>query len=198
MSKLPKKKIIGITGSMGSGKSQVSSIVSSQYPVLDCDRVNAHLLERGQKGYRSLCDLQLVVLNSKGEIDKAELAGRMFQDVQLKKQVESILHPLIFEAMQEWIDAQDTNVVFIEMPILFEVQAQHFFDEIWCVVVHQETALERLSTYRQVSREDALARLANQMSPSYKQEQSDVVIQNDGTMEQLEKKVLQLLREMKE
>ena len=60
MSKLSKKKVIGITGSMGSGKSEISRYLRKKYPVLDCDQVNADLLKKGNLGYQKLNDLRIV------------------------------------------------------------------------------------------------------------------------------------------
>ena len=70
MSKMSKKKVIGITGSMGSGKSEISRYLRKKYPVLDCDQVNADLLKKGNLGYQKLNDLHIVELDSNGEIIK--------------------------------------------------------------------------------------------------------------------------------
>ena len=70
MHTLSEKKMIAITGSMGSGKSEVSKYVSQLYPVIDCDKINAHLLEKGEKGYHKLIQLDWVVLDKNGQIDK--------------------------------------------------------------------------------------------------------------------------------
>ncbi len=196
MSELSKKKIIGLTGSMGSGKSQVSKYISKFYPVLDCDRVNATLLERSNRGYEALLQQNLVQLDEDLNIDKVQLAKDMFASETIKQKVESILHPLIFEEMNRWIHQQTSNFVFIEMPILFESDAQSYFDSIWCVVVDEKVALDRLQTYRHISKEDALARLKTQMSPQEKMKRSNVIIENNGTLEELQEKVHILLERM--
>ena len=87
MSKLSKKKVIGITGSMGSGKSEISRYLRKKYPVLDCDQVNADLLKKGNLGYQKLNDLHIVELDSNGEIIKESLASYMFSNVEHRKQV---------------------------------------------------------------------------------------------------------------
>ena len=95
MSKMSKKKVIGITGSMGSGKSEISRYLRKKYPVLDCDQVNADLLKKGNLGYQKLNDLHIVELDSNGEIIKESLASYMFSNIEHRKQVEAILHPLM-------------------------------------------------------------------------------------------------------
>lgn len=70
MFKLPKKKIIGITGTMGSGKSQVGKILSEKYSVLDCDKVNAELLLPNRKGFEELKERKLIKIDEDGYLDK--------------------------------------------------------------------------------------------------------------------------------
>lgn len=197
MSKLSKKKVIGITGSMGSGKSEISRYLRIKYPVLDCDQVNADLLKKGNLGYQKLNDLRIVELDSNGQIIKESLASYMFSKAEHRKQVEAILHPLIFEQMHKWIYEQESSIVFVEMPILFEISAQDHFDSIWCVVADLDVALSRLQTYRNFTREQALARLVSQMNPEEKMAKSDIVLQNNGTVEQLHKQIEEALKEEK-
>lgn len=185
MSKLPKKKVIGITGSMGSGKSEVKRYISKSYPVLDCDWVNAKLLEKGQAGYHQLKKLGILKFDQEMNIDKVELAKYMFSNLEHKKLVENILHPLIFEYMENWIKEQSQELVFIEIPLLFEIQAQDSFDSIWCVVTSRDIALQRLQKYRHFTYEQAIARLNHQMDPEWKMKQSHVVLKNNGTKEEL-------------
>ena len=190
-------KVIGITGSMGSGTSEISRYLRKKYPVLDCDQVNADLLKKGNLGYQKLNDLRIVELDSNGQIIKESLASYMFSKAEHRKQVEAILHPLIFEQMHKWIYEQESSIVFVEMPILFEISAQDHFDSIWCVVADLDVALSRLQTYRNFTREQALARLVSQMNPEEKMAKSDIVLQNNGTVEQLHKQIEEALKEEK-
>ncbi len=194
MSTLPEKKIIGITGSMGSGKSQVSLYLGKQYPVLDLDRVNARLLEPGQSGFIRLQKKHLISLLGDGTIDKIKLAEDIFSDSSTKKEVEETLYPLIIESMHHWIDQQTARLVFVEVPLLFENNMQDDFDAVWCVVCEQPSAIERLVLYRGFTPEQALARLQYQMSPKKKCALSQVVIHNDGTLQQLEQQIARLVR----
>lgn len=197
MSKMSKKKVIGITGSMGSGKSEISRYLRKKCPVLDCDQVNADLLKKGNLGYQKLNDLHIVELDSNGEIIKESLASYMFSNEEHRKQVEAILHPLIFDEMHKWIHEQESLIVFVEMPILFEISAQEHFDSIWCVVADLDVALSRLQTYRNFTREQALARLVSQMNPEEKMAKSDIVLRNNSTVEQLHMQIEDALKEEK-
>lgn len=194
MSKLSKKKVIGITGSMGSGKSEVKRYLSNFYSVLDCDKVNAILLEKGQTGYEQLKKMGILEFDSDMNIDKEKLAKYMFSDNEHKKLVENVLHPLIFEYMNHWIKEQKDGLVFIEMPLLFEIQAQRNFDSIWCVVTDQSIALARLQEYRNFSYEQAIARLSHQMDPELKMKQSHIVLKNNGTKQELYTQIQEALQ----
>ncbi|MBB5183782.1 dephospho-CoA kinase [Catenisphaera adipataccumulans] len=192
MSELSEKKIIGITGTMGAGKSEAARIVREHYPVLDCDRVNARLLEPGEAGYKALAPYGFT--GADGRIDKRRMAAAMFNDPQCKAEIEAILHPLIRQRILAWIDQQNGRLVFIEMPLLFETGSQDLFDEIWCVCVDDDLALYRLKTYRHISEEDARARIRTQSDPASKRRQSDVILWNNGTKAELRKAVEEALR----
>ena len=84
MSILSKKKIIGITGSIGAGKSKVAAYLRQTYPVLDCDKVNAQLLKKGNEGYKALRFLGWVPTLENQEIDKKGMAQAMFQSPEKK------------------------------------------------------------------------------------------------------------------
>ena len=83
------------------------------------------------------------------------------------------------------------------MPILFEISAQEHFDSIWCVVADLDVALSRLQTYRNFTREQALARLVSQMNPEEKMAKSDIVLRNNSTVEQLHMQIEDALKEVK-
>jgi dephospho-CoA kinase len=190
MPELSEKKIIGLTGSMGSGKSTVASIIRERFPVLDCDEVNRDLLKKGNAGYEALLANGLNFLNEEGNLDKQKMASAIFSDEKLRKKSESILHPLIFKEMEKWISRQGSPLVFVEMPLLFEISAEKYFDVIWCVISNRDIALERLQNGRDISAEEALARWKAQLDPDYKKAHSHYVIINNGSLAELREQIL--------
>ncbi|MCF0246229.1 MAG: dephospho-CoA kinase [Ileibacterium sp.] len=192
MSSLPEKKVIGITGTMGAGKSTATHILSKHIPVTDCDQINANLLLPGQDGYLALKKKGMLMIDEQGFLDKKATAARVFSDTEYKKEYEQILHPLILQKMEEWISSQ-TEICAVEVPLLFELGLEHSFDEIWCISCSEQKAIQRLMDYRGFQKEEALARIAKQYSRTQKEENSDVVIMNDGTQLELEKKIEELL-----
>ncbi len=194
MSELSKKKVIGITGSMGSGKSQVASYLSKQYPVLDCDQVNAKLLRKGELGYFHLTQFPWIELDAKGEIDKKKMAQTIFHEDAKKEKVENILHPLILTEMKRWISKQESKLIFVEVPLLFESHMEEYFDSIWCIVVSNEIALERLYTYRNFTYEQAKDRISKQMSVKEKMQRSTIIIENNDSLKDLENEIQKALK----
>lgn len=192
MSSLPEKKVIGITGTMGAGKSTATHILSKHIPVTDCDQINANLLLPGQDGYLALKKKGMLMIDEQGFLDKKATAARVFSDTEYKKEYEQILHPLILQKMEEWISSQ-TEICAVEVPLLFELGLENSFDEIWCISCSEQKAIQRLMDYRGFQKEEALARIAKQYSRTQKEENSDVVIMNDGTQLELEKKIEELL-----
>lgn len=185
MSALPKTKVIAITGTIGSGKSTAGLYLKTIYPVLDCDQVNAELLQPGHEGEKRLRTLSWIHYDQDGKIDKQNMASQMFQDHQKKQSVESILHPLIFEAIDRWEKEQKSSLLFVEIPLLFEIGAQDRFDEVWCVAIPDDLACKRLVEGRGFLEKEARQRIKNQFSLEYKVSNSDKVFWNTGSQEQL-------------
>ncbi len=188
----PQKIRIGITGSMGSGKSTAGKIISRYIPFNDCDRINSDLLQPGHRGWKALEKAGLLIADDKGGLDRKAIADRMFTDPKHRKKIEGILQPMILEEMEAWLDGQD-GLCAVEVPLLFECSLQDRFDQVWTVLCPYEKALERLELGRHIPPEQAKARLAVQYSPQKKAELSSAILYNDDTLENLENQIRILL-----
>lgn len=172
---------IAITGTIGSGKSTVASYLRNKgYFVFDCDEVNRELLNSDVLiDYFPEC-------YDDGLLDKKKLANIVFNDEKKRLLLESIMHPLILERMEE--ESGKHEPFFAEVPLLFEVNWDKYFDEILLVVVDEKIALERLVD-RGLSIEESKQRIKNQMSIKEKIERSDVIIYNDSSLFSLYEKI---------
>ena len=187
-------RTIGLCGTMGSGKSTVLSILKDRIPAVDCDSINRDLLLPGHEGYNALKKAGLLMTREDGTADAAAMSRKMFsEDPAYKKQVEGILQNLILEKMKSWMKEQK-GLCVVEVPLLFELNLQNLFDEIWCVTASEQTALKRLQEGRGISQETALARLRHQTPAESKIARSTRVITNDGTLEELKKLTLDCLK----
>lgn len=189
--------VLGITGSMGSGKSTVTQNLATRIPTIDCDTINAKLLEPGQEGYCALQKAGLLFVQEDGQINRQAMANAMFENPDARQQMEAILHPLILQKMDEWIQKQE-GLCAVEVPLLFELGLEDHFDAIWTVICSQPIALERLEQSRHISKQEALRRLALQYPPEKKAEKSDAILFNDTDLSALEAQIDALFKILKE
>lgn len=189
-------KKIGLTGVMGAGKSSVIHLLKKQQiAVLDCDEINRKLLKKGNIGYEAIVNaFSCAVLNQEGFLDTQKMSDLIFSDKEKKQQAEALLHPLIQQEIERYCEACEDNLVVVEVPLLFEVQWESFFDEVWVVACEEKLLLERLSQYRNVERTEALRRMSHQLPQAEKCAKADVILYNNSSMELLNQ---QLLKELK-
>lgn len=188
-------KKIGLTGVMGAGKSSVIALLKEcNIPVLDCDRINAELLEKGNAGYLALINLYGTnICDTNGNLDKQKMSDLMFNQPHVKKEVENILHPLIKKTIDLKLNELNHDIAVVEVPLLFEVKWEDAFDEVWVVCCDEALLLERLAKYRGISQAEAKRRLAHQIPQQEKREKADVVLENNGDINQLRLQVLKAL-----
>lgn len=189
-------KKIAITGVMGAGKSSVIEILKEyQYTVLDCDRMNDELLLKGHKGYVALVEVfKDSILDEHQCIDRQKMSDQIFTNREHKKIAEGILHPFIKEEIQrQYKEHEQEDIVFVEVPLLYEIGWENSFDATWVVASEEEFLLERLMKYRGVTREEAIRRLQHQMPQKEKIEKADVVIWNNSNKEDLKQQIYDIL-----
>ncbi|TFG82281.1 MAG: dephospho-CoA kinase, partial [Erysipelotrichales bacterium] len=128
---------IAITGSIGSGKSEVGKIlVRMGYIVIDTDVLAAEVLKRGTEVYGLLMEAYGEnILDSDGNIDKAHLANLIFTDEHEKKRIEGWMHPAIWVLVDKLCRMfEEEKLIFVEVPLLFETQTQGKFDRSLLVI----------------------------------------------------------------
>jgi len=140
---------IAITGGFASGKSTVAAALSEMmgYSLFDADKEVADLLKKNAPGWTALrTDLGLAYFDIDGELEKARLKQALFADIFLRKQVESVLHPLVRKSLKNKVDSaylKDGRDSIIEVPLLFEANWQDDFSLVIVVSVSEEKALKR-------------------------------------------------------
>ncbi len=193
MSKNEKKTCIAISGTMASGKSTVLSYLNQLgYPTYNCDIINAQLQEVNEKGYLKIVEsFGEDILNDNKEINRKKLASIIFNDIEKKKILESIMHPLILEKIYEIRDKH--TFVFIEVPLLYELGWEKYFDEDWLITCDESLCIERCIQNRNMTKEEVQARLNHQMSKESKMQKAKIVIENNGNIQELQKRIDLLL-----
>lgn len=183
---------IAITGSLGSGKSEVLSILKDLgYPVLSSDEIVSQLYLREDIKQELVKTCGPSVLTCMNEVDKAYLSFRIFNHLSERKKVEALIHPKVYQSLQEI--AKKYPLVFSEVPLLFETQGEKYFDKSLCIICEPSIAIERLMHKRHFTATEIKQRWASQMSIEVKIKRADDVIENNLSQKELKEKVIQYL-----
>jgi dephospho-CoA kinase len=183
--------LVGLTGNYGMGKSTVLPMFENLGAItLDADKIVISLLKEKivRENIRTL--LGDAVLNNNGTINRGKVADVIFKDNILRHSIEDILHPLVFEKIEEFLEKlnRKEKVIIIEIPLLYERGYQDKFDKTVTIFTDKETALYRLEK-NGIQREDALLRLQSQLPIEDKIKRSDFVINNNNSLEDTMKQV---------
>ncbi|MBF0565380.1 MAG: dephospho-CoA kinase [Nitrospirae bacterium] len=183
--------LIGLTGNFGSGKSTVLKLFASLGAITpSADEIVQGLLKTAEiKG--KIAARFGSVLDAGGELDKKKVAAIAFADENMRRFLESLLHPLVICEITA-IGAQHKHeIVVAEIPLLFEGGFQNRVDKVVTVVANREVVFKRLGL-RGFSEEEVKSRLASQIPDDIKARQSDYVLDNSGKPDLLESEVRKL------
>ena len=193
-------RIIGITGGIASGKSIVTEFLRQQgYQVIDADQVVHELQEPGERLYQALLSaFGSAILQEDGRLDRPKLGAMIFGNPQLLEQSSQIQNQIIREELANRRDllAETEDFFFMDLPLLFELQYEDWFDQIWLVDVTKETQLSRLMTRNSLSQEEAEKRIATQLSLQEKRKRADVLIDNNGSLEETRQQIRDALQKL--
>lgn len=190
-----KTLIIGITGSIASGKTEVVKLLTKKgYQVHSTDQLGHKALEIEEVKEKLADKLGREILSRDGQIDRNKLSQIVFRNKALLQYLNSVTHPQIFKLMRILIDQATSDYIFFEVPLLFEAELENYFDFIITVSTRQENQLIRLMRRNQLKPEDAKIKLASQYSNQVKEKKADYVINNNNDLNQLKRKVDQLIK----
>lgn len=187
-------RIIGLTGGIASGKSVVSQrLAESGAIVIDADKVGHESYRQGTEAYRAVIEaFGNDVAGPDGEIDRKALGGKVFGDPEARRRLETIVWPAIRASMEERLAelrAHDTALAVIEAAVLIEAGWVSLVDEVWVVTATPATARRRLGERNGLTGEQAESRLRAQLSNEERRSHADIVIENDGSLEELRRAV---------
>jgi dephospho-CoA kinase len=192
--------IIGLTGSIASGKSTISAMLKEKgYPIIDADLVARLVVEPGTSNLREIeHTFGHAVMHEDGTLNRDALGKLIFDDPAKRKQLNDLMHPAIRSEMLRQRDElfeSGQETLIMDIPLLFESRLQHFVDKILVVSVTEEMQLQRLMSRNSLSKEEASARIQSQLPISEKEKGADAVIYNNGTIEQSKEQLERILVE---
>jgi dephospho-CoA kinase len=190
-------KIIGLTGGIGSGKSTMARFLKELGAVvIDADKVGHEVLRSDAEVKQEIvAAFGEGVLTAGGSVSRQKLGRIVFGNPESLLKLNVIMHPRIAEVVKAQLEGyrkDGARVVVVEAPLLLEAGWDSLVDEVWVTVAAEATVLKRLEERAGLSEAESLERLRSQMSAAERVRQADVVIDTDCTLDELEKKVVEL------
>lgn len=179
------KYAIGLTGNIATGKSVVRKMLEhlGAYGI-DADVLSHRAIMKSSPGYQPVIDtFGKWVLGANGEIDRSKLGELVFNNPDALLRLETIIHPLVRQALDVLVKKSSSRVIVIEAIKLLESDLSSLCDQTWVTMAPSELQLERLIEKRNLTRREAENRINAQLPATAKLTKADVVIENDGTFE---------------
>lgn len=196
---MTQSKVIVITGSIATGKSAVTEILRRHgFKVIDADEIAHEVLEKefiAEKIRENFGDEFLL----NGKVNRPALSDYVFKNKEKLEILNKIMHREIFKEINAKIQESEDKVLFVDMPLYFELKdkmLEYSFkaDEVWLVYVKKDTQIKRLMNRDSISKEMAIKKINSQISVETKKVMSDIVVENDGSIAELEEKVEKLIK----
>lgn len=181
---------IAITGNIASGKSQVESFIGKYYPTFDSDKIAHEILTE-------IRDFYGYDVFTNGIIDRIKLGKLIFTNNDLKKKLENLIHPKVKDKILKIFEQnKDFSAVFVSVPLLYEAGFETLFDKVIFVTADENLRLERLMKRNGLTKEEAIQRINAQLHENEKVKKADYVINNNSTLEEMEKQVRTILKDL--
>ena len=184
--------IIGLTGGIGSGKTAVSDIFASQgIDIVDADLASRVVVEKGKPALDKISEhFGAEILSENGELNRAKLREIIFKAPEERQWLESLLHPIIAEQIRYELDSSKSSYCILVSPLLLETEQKDFCDSLLIVDVPEKFQVQRTALRDNVPEEQVESIMATQIDRAKRLSLADKIIVNDGTLEDLKKKVM--------
>lgn len=192
---------MGLTGSIGSGKSTVAELLKKKgVPVIDADQLAREVIHPGTAGEAQV--LQAFgpqVADAAGHLDRKKMAAAVFSDPKKLSLLESLVHPLVQQETRKLrtdLERAGHKIAFYDVPLLYEKKLEPQFDGVVVVFADLETCIQRVMKRSQWTRDEVAARVRNQLAIEEKIKKAHWTVSNNGTPDELEHAVDRLLQDI--
>lgn len=193
-------KVIGLTGSIGTGKSSVSNLLKKKgISIIDADEISRNLT----KNKNIILEIEILfkekLKNIDGSLDRKKLANIVFNSKSKLEKLNNFLHPKIRLEIQQKIDfykSSKKEIVFLDAPLLIESNLIEFVDGILLIICDEKIQLDRIRKRDGISEKEVFDRIKNQMSQNEKQKFADFIIDNSFDFKNLEIEVDNFLKKL--
>ncbi len=189
--------VIGLTGGIGTGKSEVARLLQSLgAAVISADEVGHEAYVPDSESWREVVNaFGKEILQPSGEIDRQKLGAIVFSDSQQLEKLNAIMHPRMARMVADRIQVlrdQGAPTVVVEAALLFEAGWDSLVDEVWTTDSSVELVVERLQDRNGMDEKEARRRIGSQMDRAERMDRSDLVVDNSGDVSTLEQTVTAL------
>ena len=193
--------VYGLTGGIGSGKSTVAGMFQEAgIPVVLADDVGRQVVSKGSEGLSAMvASFGTDMIDSTGVLDRGELGRMIFNDLAKRKQLESILHPLVRDHSRELfvqLEQSGNQVIVYESALLFETRRHIEMKGVILVIASEEVRIARVQERDGSDQEDIRRRIMAQMAEEDKRKLSGHIILNDGDIQMLSSQVKDLIPQL--
>ncbi|MTE18565.1 dephospho-CoA kinase [Streptomyces sp. TRM43335] len=192
---------VGLTGGIGSGKSEVARLLGEHGAVIiDADRIAREVVEPGTEGHAAVvAEFGEEVLAPDGTLDRSRLGAIVFGDSERREALNAIVHPLVGARSAELRQAADEDAIVVhDVPLLVENGLAPLYDLVIVVDAPTETRLDRLVRLRGMAEADARSRMAAQATRERRLAAADIVVDNGGSLEELRERVAEVWRRLRD
>lgn len=203
MNSLKNVTVVGLTGQSGAGKTTVCDVFRKNgFSIINADNIAKEVTERGSECLKSISDVFPECINPEThELDRVKIAQLVFNDKDLLKLFTSIMYPYITTKILSEIRNFSSNgvkYVLIDAPTLFESRADDFCNYIVSVIAHEDLRFDRIAKRDNISEEMIRSRFSSQNSDEYYINRSDVVLENNSSLDEFEKSAQKAVLRIKE
>lgn len=195
--KLNRPVIVGITGGIATGKSAVSKyLINKGYEVIDTDKISRSLTTDNEQIKQQIKKAFGEEYFEQNSLNRKKLGDLIFTNRDANKQLSAILHPVIKEIVVEQIKKSNQDLIFVDVPLLFESGFDELCNKIICVSTTRPIVIKRLMKRDQICEEIALIKINSQMALSLKQEKSNFIIDNSNDLCYTYKQIDQIVKKL--
>ena len=183
--------VVGLTGGIGSGKSAVTKIFEGLgVKVVDADVASRHAVMKGEPALKKIAEkFGANILTSEGELDRRKLREIIFNDNSAKDWLENLLHPLIHQILIDDLTSASSSYAILVSPLLFETNQKDLCSKTIVIDTSEDRQIDRTSKRDNVEPDQVKLIIDSQIDRKSRNELADIIILNDGSLQELEEKV---------
>lgn len=191
--------ILGLTGGIGTGKSTVAKMLREKnIPVVDTDSISKEIIEYPEIIEKIKAEISSKIFNNENKLDRKKLSEIVFENKEKLKKLNEIMHPVILKKMWDEVEKlkKDYKIIVVDIPLLFEINMEKEVDKVLLIYSSKEIQIKRIMNRDGRTREEAIKIINSQMPLYKKREKSDYIIQNNDSLEKLEKNLDKIVQKL--